>query len=83
VSRVGVLLAVVLLVGCARPAVVVRMQYLKPNIPPSLLTCAGDPSVPDSNLQSAAVEYMIDEHAAWQDCSDHLAAVGTALETSP
>jgi hypothetical protein len=44
-----------------------------------LLLCAGEPDAPTSNMQGAAVGYMILLRAAWLDCSDHLAAVKQAL----
>jgi hypothetical protein len=69
-----------LLAGCASPPpVVTKMEYLRPDVPPALLTCAPEPAVPTSDMQSAAVQYMIRLNGAWQDCSDHLAAVGQAL----
>lgn len=72
-----------LLAGCASaPPVVTKIVYVRPDIPPALLACAAKPGVPDSNLQSAAVDYMIQLGAAWQDCSDHLAAVGQAVSAN-
>ncbi len=71
-----------LLAGCAQPTpppVVTRVTFLQPDIPDSLLLCAGEPDAPTSNMQGAAVGYMILLRAAWLDCSDHLAAVKQAL----
>jgi hypothetical protein len=75
--------ALLLLAACSTPAPVVRTVYLLPDVPPSFLTCSDAPPVPTSTLQSAAVDYMIEQRAAWLDCSDHLAAVGQALAAAP
>jgi hypothetical protein len=76
------MVAVLSLAGCAStppPQIVTKIQFVQPDIPSSLLTCAPEPDAPATDMQGDAVRYMVLLRGAWLDCSDHLKAVGAAL----
>ncbi|HUN00393.1 MAG TPA: hypothetical protein PLI96_07915 [Halothiobacillus sp.] len=75
-------LAVLLLTGCASPPVIQTVtvtKFLKPDIPPALLSCMGEPAIPPMTMQSQAAALLVHVDIAGEDCRLHLAAVKQAL----
>ena len=81
----GLMLAVVLLAGCAArpPQVVTRFRVVEPRIPPSLLACPPAPAVPLVQRQSQVATYVAELWEAGEICRNHLAAVADALRPHP
>ncbi|MGC8526451.1 hypothetical protein [Acidiphilium sp.] len=81
----GLMLAVVLLAGCAAPSpqVVTRIRVVEPRIPPSLLACPPAPAVPLVQRQSQVATYVAELWEAGEICRNHLAAVAGALRPHP
>ncbi len=73
------LLPLLLLAACAAPSPTTRLVTLKPDVPPTLLTCEAAPPVPQASSQSAVAGYVVALWQAGQDCRAHLKAVQTAL----
>jgi hypothetical protein len=77
------LLALVLLTGCATPQpvvqTVVETRVVTPQLPAELLTCMDEPPIPPMTLQSQAADLLVAIDVAGQDCRLHLAAVKQAL----
>jgi hypothetical protein len=71
------------LAGCATPApiiqTVVQTKVVTPDVPAGLLTCMGAPPIPPMTMESQAMDLLVQEIIAGQDCRDHLAAVAQAL----
>lgn len=81
----GILLAALALAGCAtapKPQIITRTLYVRQTIPPSLLTCASPPLVPQPTSQAAVARYIVALWEAGQDCRVKLAGV-RALVTAP
>lgn len=80
--KTTVLCAVLVLAGCAttpQPQIVTRTVYMRQTVPPSLLTCAPSPPVPQPTSQAAVARYIVALWEAGQDCRVKLTGVRSVV----
>lgn len=76
-SALSILLSCVFLTGCTSdpPPMVTEVQYIRQEVPASLLDCAAQPLPPAISSQRDVAFYVLDLAEAGEDCRGKLAAV--------